>query len=77
MYMSLLARYLQENIYGVEYQAYLASGWGGQWIIVSPSMNTVVVSTAGNYYTEVKIPIEEVLVDYIIPSISQGMFAFP
>jgi CubicO group peptidase (beta-lactamase class C family) len=69
--------WLWENIYGVEYQAYLASGWGGQWIIVSPSMNTVVVSTAGNYYTEVKIPIEEVLVDYIIPSISQGMFAFP
>jgi CubicO group peptidase (beta-lactamase class C family) len=62
--------WLWEDIYGVEYQAYLAAGWGGQWIIVCPSMNTVVVSTAGNYYTNTKIPIEEILVDYIIPSIS-------
>jgi CubicO group peptidase (beta-lactamase class C family) len=69
--------WLWEDIYQVEYQAYLASGWGGQWIIISPSMNTVVVSTAGNYYTDVKIPIEVILVDYIIPSISQGMFALP
>ena len=58
-----------EDIYGVEYQAYLAAGWGGQWIIMCPSMNTVIVSTAGNYYTDTKIPIEEILVDYIIPSI--------
>ncbi|MDH3251202.1 MAG: beta-lactamase family protein [Ignavibacteria bacterium] len=58
-----------EDIYGVEYPAYFASGWGGQWIIVCPSMNTVVVSTAGNYYTETKIPIESILVHYVIPSV--------
>lgn len=63
--------WLWENIYGVEFQAYLAAGWGGQWIIVSPSINMVVVSTAGNYYTDVKIPIELILVDYIIPSIQK------
>jgi len=60
-----------ENIYGVDYAAYLASGWGGQWIIVSPSMNTVVVSTAGNYYTEMIMPIEKILVDHIIQSLSR------
>jgi len=60
-----------EKIYGVDYPAYFASGWGGQWIIVSPSMNTVVVSTAGNYYTEMIMPIEKILVDYIIPSLSR------
>lgn len=58
-----------EKIQGVEYNAYFAAGWGGQYIIISPSMNTVVVSTAGNYYTEMKMPIESILVDYIIPSI--------
>jgi CubicO group peptidase (beta-lactamase class C family) len=66
-----------EDIYGVEFQAYLAAGWGGQWIIVSPSMNTVVVSTAGNYYTNIEISIEEILVDYIIPSISQEILSLP
>jgi len=63
--------WLWEKIYGVDYPAYLASGWGGQWIIVSPSMNTVVVSTAGNYYTDTIMPIERILIDYIIPSISR------
>ena len=63
--------WLWEKIYGVAYPAYLASGWGGQWIIISPSMNTVVVSTAGNYYTDTIMPIERILIDYIIPSISR------
>ena len=58
-----------ENINGVGYHAYFASGWGGQWIIISPGMNTVVVSTAGNYYTNQTITIESILVNYIIPSI--------
>jgi len=62
-----------ENIYDVDYHAYLASGWGGQWIIVCPSMNTVVISTAGNYYTEMKMPIETMLINYVIPSVSQSL----
>jgi len=62
-----------EKVYDVEYHAYLAAGWGGQWIIMSPLMNTVIVSTAGNYYTDMKMPIETILVDYIIPSLSNGM----
>jgi len=58
-----------ENIYGVNYPAYMASGWGGQWIVVSPDMNTVVITTAGNYYTPELMPIQTILVNYILPSI--------
>ncbi len=61
-----------EDIDGVKCQAYCASGWGGQWIIVCPSMNTVVVSTAGNYYSEAKMSIQSILVHYVIPSVFPG-----
>jgi CubicO group peptidase (beta-lactamase class C family) len=62
--------WIWENIYGVEFRAYFATGWGGQYIIVSPDINTVIVSTAGNYYTDIKMPIESIIVNYIIPSVS-------
>jgi len=62
-----------ENLSGVDFDAYFASGWGGQWIIIVPHLNMVVTSTAGNYYTETIMPIESILVDYILPSISQTM----
>ncbi len=59
-----------ENIYGVNYNAFMASGWGGQWIVVSPDMNTVVITTAGNYYTNEPMPVQTILVNYILPSLS-------
>jgi CubicO group peptidase (beta-lactamase class C family) len=59
-----------ENIYGVNYNAYMASGWGGQWIVVCPDMNTVVITTAGNYYTNELMPVQTILVNYILPSLS-------
>ncbi len=62
-----------EKIDSVDFHAYFAAGWGGQWIIVSPNMNLVVTSTAGNYYTDTIVPIESILVEYIVPSISGGM----
>jgi len=62
-----------ENIYGVNYPAYMASGWGGQWIIISPEMNTVVITTAGNYYTDESMPVQTILVNYILPAISRDM----
>jgi len=62
--------WIWENIYGVEFPAYLAAGWGGQWIIIAPHLDMVVISTAGNYYTEMIMPIELILVDYILPSLS-------
>jgi len=62
--------WIWENIRGLRFQAYFASGWGGQYIIVSPEFNMIIISTAGNYYTEIKMPIELIITDYIIPSIS-------
>jgi CubicO group peptidase (beta-lactamase class C family) len=58
-----------ENIYSANYKAYMAAGWGGQWIVVSPDMNTVVITTAGNYYTNEQMPVQTMLVNYILPSI--------
>ncbi len=60
--------WIWENIHGLEFNAYFAAGWGGQYIIVYPSKNMVIVSTAGNYYTGTKISIESIVGDYIIPS---------
>ena len=62
--------WLWESISTVHFSAYAASGWGGQWIIVSPGLHTVIVLTGGNYYTEEAIPIQSILVNYLIPSIS-------
>ena len=61
--------WLWEDIYNLEYPAYFASGWGGQWIIVSKSTNTVIVSTAGNYYTDIIMPIETIITEFIVPSL--------
>jgi CubicO group peptidase (beta-lactamase class C family) len=59
-----------ENIYGVNYNAYMASGWGGQWIIVCPDMNMVVITTGGNYYTNELMPVQTILINHILPSLS-------
>ena len=58
-----------DSVNGTEFPAYLAAGWGGQWIIVYPAGNLVVVSTAGNYYTAEKVPIKNIISEYILPSI--------
>ena len=47
--------------------SYYASGWGGQNILVFPSLNTVVVFTAGNYDTQNLS--NEILYRYILPAI--------
>jgi CubicO group peptidase (beta-lactamase class C family) len=60
-----------KSVNGTEFNAYFASGWGGQWIIVSPSYNMVIISTAGNYYTNTKITIQQLIANYIIPSMNQ------
>ena len=59
-----------EQVWDKAFNAYMASGWGGQWIIVNPDNNTVIVTTGGNYYTNEKISIHSMLADYIIPSIT-------
>jgi len=52
-----------------EYHSYFASGWGGQQIIVIPVLETVIVFTGGNYYTNEKISCYTIVEDYIIPAI--------
>jgi len=47
---------------------YYAGGWGGQFIIVTPELNTVIVLTGGNY--EDKVRIFNILTNYVIPAIN-------
>ena len=47
----------------------MAAGWGGQWIFVFREVNLVVVTTAGNYYTEEPLPVQVMLQEYICPAL--------
>lgn len=47
---------------------YYASGFAGQYILVIPHLNMIIVSTAGNFATQNKF--FDALRDYIIPSIN-------
>ena len=47
---------------------YYAGGWGGQLIIVTPELNTVIVLTGGNY--EDKVRIFDILTNHVIPAIN-------
>ena len=47
--------------------SYLADGWGGQRIIVFPSLDLVVVFTGGNYATHE--PVHEMVCEYILPAV--------
>ncbi len=58
-----------ERVNGTDFPAYLAAGWGGQWIIVHPAKNLVIVSTAGNFYSAEKVPIKNIISEYILPSL--------
>jgi CubicO group peptidase (beta-lactamase class C family) len=54
---------------GRVHRSYQAGGWGGQWIIVIPEHDMVVVSTGGNYYREHPMPAQRMLTDYILPAV--------
>jgi CubicO group peptidase (beta-lactamase class C family) len=47
--------------------SYLADGWGGQKIIMFPSLDLVVVFTGGNYATHE--PVHEMVCEYILPAV--------
>ena len=51
---------------GKRIDMYYASGWGGQYIMVIPALNAVVVFTGGNYTTP--RPCFDILKKYIIPA---------
>ena len=57
------------SVAGGTWESYFASGWGGQNIIVFPSLNTVIVTTAGNWYDPEVISPFSLVTDYILPSI--------
>jgi len=47
---------------------YYAGGWGGQFIMVTPKLNTVIVLTGGNY--DDKVRIFNILTNYVIPALN-------
>jgi CubicO group peptidase (beta-lactamase class C family) len=47
--------------------SYYAAGWGGQRIVVFPSLNMVVVFTGGNYVQQE--PVDEIISQYVLPSV--------
>ncbi len=61
-----------ESIFGVEFEAYMAQGWGEQRIIVWPEKNMVIVTTAGNFFSDPPVPIQVMLVDHILPAVESG-----
>jgi CubicO group peptidase (beta-lactamase class C family) len=52
---------------GKKINVFYASGWGGQYIMVIPELDTVVIFTGGNYLT--RRPSFEILKQYIVPAI--------
>ena len=51
------------------YETYLASGYGGQTILVLPDLDLVVVTTGDSSVATEGIPVFPLLEDYLIPSI--------
>jgi CubicO group peptidase (beta-lactamase class C family) len=50
--------------------AFWAAGWGGQYIVVLPEQNVVLVQTGGRYRGEkITVNNEEIIEDYILPAI--------
>jgi CubicO group peptidase (beta-lactamase class C family) len=54
---------------GKVYRSYQASGWGGQWIVVIPEEDLVVVSTGGNYFRAELMPLQIMLTQYILSAL--------
>lgn len=57
---------------GVDYEAFYANGWGGQFILVFPQLNSVVVLTGHRYEDgqAEQTSVRTMLQDYIIPFLS-------
>ncbi len=51
---------------GVVHRVYMASGWGEQWIVVSPQDDLVFVSTGGSYFEGAPMPAERMLSQYVL-----------
>ncbi len=53
--------------------SYYASGWGGQNIVVFPSLDIIVVFTGGNYVA--RDPADEIITRYILPAVQKQVSA--
>ena len=51
---------------GVVHRVYMASGWGGQWIVVSPQDDLVFVSTGESYFGATPMPAHRMLSRYVL-----------
>jgi CubicO group peptidase (beta-lactamase class C family) len=51
----------------ISVDSFYAAGWGGQRIIVFPSLDLVLVFTGGNYVGQE--PVDEIVVRYILPAV--------
>jgi CubicO group peptidase (beta-lactamase class C family) len=51
----------------VEY--FMAMGWGGQTILVFPDLEMVVVFTGGGFYESLPLSVDDIMEDYLFPSI--------
>jgi CubicO group peptidase (beta-lactamase class C family) len=52
---------------GSSVQGFSKAGWGGQWVMVFPDQDMVVVFTGGNYTT--RDPADEIATRYILPAV--------
>ncbi len=52
---------------GASVDSFFADGWGGQRIIVFPSLDMVLVFTGGNYVDP--HPLDDMITDFILPSV--------
>lgn len=55
------------HVDGRDFESFRAEGWGGQFIVVFPDVNMVVVFTGANYVSDP--PCREIIVQYILPAI--------
>jgi CubicO group peptidase (beta-lactamase class C family) len=54
---------------GRAFQTFQASGWGGQWIVVVPEHDLVLVTTGGNYHQAEPMPVQRMLSDFVLLAI--------
>jgi len=54
---------------GKVHPAFMAAGWGGQWIVVLPEDDMVFVTTGGSFFDPVVMPADRILTEYILPAI--------
>jgi len=59
--------WIRSDLYG--YDAYSATGWGEQYIIVMPAFDMVAVFTGGSYYEQPLLNAHQIMVQYILPAL--------